>query len=199
VVKPLEFYFDFSSPYGYLASTQVEALAARHRRGVVWRPILLGVVFKTTGQSPLTSQPLRGPYSLRDFARSARYLGVPFVLPDPFPFQSLAASRLTWWLVEEGPERARLARAVYDAAFGEGRDVRSPETVADIAAGLGIDRDAALAAIQDPAVKERLRAENEAAMARGVFGSPFIFVDGEPFWGSDRLPQVEAWLKTGGW
>jgi 2-hydroxychromene-2-carboxylate isomerase len=196
---PLEFYFDFSSPYGYLAATQIEAIAARHGRAVVWRPILLGVIFKTTGQSPLAGQPVRGPYHLHDFARSARRLGVPFALPEPFPFQSLAAARATYWLDESDPARARLARAVYDAAFGAGRDVRSPEAVAAIAAGVGLDEGATLAAIQDAAIKERLRAENDAAVARGVFGSPFIFADGEPFWGSDRLDQVEQWLRTGGW
>jgi 2-hydroxychromene-2-carboxylate isomerase len=197
--EPLEFYFDFSSPYGYLASTQIEALAARHGRGVVWRPILLGAIFKTTGQSPLTAQPLRGPYALRDFPRSARRLGVPFVLPEPFPFQSLAAARLTCWLDEADTQRARFVRAVYDVAFGQGREVRAPEAVADIAAGIGIDREAALAAIQDAGVKERLRTQNDDAVARGVFGSPFIIVNGEPFWGSDRLVQVEEWLATGGW
>jgi 2-hydroxychromene-2-carboxylate isomerase len=196
---PLDFYFDFSSPYGYLASTQIEALAGRHGRAVVWRPILLGVIFKTTGQSPLAGQPVRGPYHMHDFARSARRLAVPFALPDPFPFQSLAAARATYALEEGDPRRARLARAVYAAAFGAGRDVRAPEAVAEIAAGVGLDADATLAAMQDPAVKERLRTANEAAMARGVFGSPFVFVDGEPFWGSDRLAQVEEWLQTGGW
>ncbi|MBX6320448.1 MAG: 2-hydroxychromene-2-carboxylate isomerase [Rhodospirillaceae bacterium] len=200
MVAPIDFYFDFSSPYGYLASTQIDALAARHGRTVTWKPILLGAVFKVTGQTPLAGQPLRGPYHLRDFARSARRLGVPFTLPDPFPFASLAAARAFYWLEEEDTGRARaLARAVYHAAFGEGRDVRAPEAVAELGAAVGIDRVALRAAMDDPRVKERLRAEADAAIARGVFGSPFIFVDGEPFWGSDRLPQVEEWLASGGW
>jgi 2-hydroxychromene-2-carboxylate isomerase len=200
MAEPLEFYFDFSSPYGYIASTQIDALAARHGRGVTWKPILLGAIFKVSGQSPLASQPLRGPYALHDFDRSARRLGVPFKLPDPFPFASLAAARAVYWLDETDPQKAKgLAQAVYHAAFGEGRDVRDPDAVADLAAGIGLDRDATLAAIQEPRVKERLRAEVDAAIARGVFGSPFIFVDGEPFWGSDRLAQVEDWLTRGGW
>jgi 2-hydroxychromene-2-carboxylate isomerase len=198
--SPLEFYFDFSSPYGYIAATQIEALAARHGRGTVWKPILLGAIFKVSGQTPLASQPLRGPYHLRDFARSARRLGVPFTLPDPFPFASLAAARAFHWLAERDPEKGRaLAKAVYHAAFGEGRDVRDPDAVGAIAAAIGLDRGAVLAAIQEPRIKDRLRAEVDAAVARGVFGSPFIFVDGEPFWGSDRLPQVEEWLSRGGW
>jgi len=197
---PIEFYFDFSSPYGYLASTRIDALAEKHGRAVTWRPFLLGVAFKTTGQVPLVDQPLRGPYSRHDFARSARLLGVRFQLPEPFPFPSMAACRAFYWLADRDPEQAKaLARSVYHAAFGLGRDVRAAEAVAEVAQPLGIDRTALLAAVNDPAVKERLRAETEAALARGVFGSPFIIVDGEPFWGHDRLEQVERWLATGGW
>src|SRR5262252_3324553 len=83
---PIEFYFGFSSPYGYLASTRIDALAEKHGRAVTWRPFLLGAAFKATGQQPLVEQPLRGPYHRRDFARSARLAGVPFRLPEPFPF-----------------------------------------------------------------------------------------------------------------
>src|SRR5262249_3981008 len=95
---PIDFYFDFSSPYGYLPSTQIDALAARHGRSVAWRPFLLGAAFKLTGQRALTEQPLRGDYARRDFARSARLLKLPFILPQPFPFFALAASRAFYWL-----------------------------------------------------------------------------------------------------
>jgi 2-hydroxychromene-2-carboxylate isomerase len=196
----IDFYFDFSSPYGYLASTQIDALAARRGRDVNWRPFLLGVVFRTTGQSPLTEQPLRGPYSRHDFERSARLLKVPFRMPEPFPFPSQAACRAVYWTGDRDAGKGKaLAKAIYHAAFGEGRDVRSPEAVAGIAAGMGIDAAALKAALDDPAVKDRLRVETDAAMDRGVFGSPFIFADGEPFWGHDRLRHVERWLETGGW
>src|SRR5262245_32620476 len=130
---PLDFYFDFSSPYGYLASTQIDALAARHGREVTWRPFMLGAAFKTTGQMPLTQQPMRGPYHVRDFARSARLLKVPFRLPEPFPFPGLAASRAFYWLADREPAQAKaLAQAVYHAAFGDGRDVRSADAVASL-------------------------------------------------------------------
>jgi 2-hydroxychromene-2-carboxylate isomerase len=198
--NPIEFYFDFSSPYGYLASTRIDALAEKHSRAVTWRPFLLGVAFKATGQAPLVEQPLRGPYHERDFARSARLLGVRFQLPQPFPFPSLAACRAFYWLADREEAQAKaLARAVYHAAFGLGSDMRAAEAVAAVAQPLGIDRTALLAAVNDPAVKERLRSETEAALARGVFGSPFIIVDGEPFWGNDRLSEVREWLQTGGW
>ncbi len=196
----VEFYFDFSSPYGYLASTRIDALAAKHGRAVAWRPFLLGVAFKATGQAPLTEQPLRGPYHRRDFQRSARLLGVPFRLPERFPFPSLAAARAYYWLSDTDPAQAvALARAVYAAAFADGRDMRSVDSVAECAAPLGIDPATLRSAVEEPAIKSRLRDETEAAISRGVFGSPFIFVDGEPFWGHDRLDQVERWLASGGW
>ena len=90
---PIDFYFEFSSPYGYFASLKVDDLAAKLGRETVWRPFLLGVVFQTTGQSPLTAQPLRGDYSRRDFDRSARQQKVPFIMPEEFPVLSIAAAR----------------------------------------------------------------------------------------------------------
>ena len=199
-MNPIDFYFDFSSPYGYLASTQIDALAERHGRAVTWRPFLLGAAFKETGQRPLVEQPLRGPYFHRDFARSARFLGVPFRLPEAFPFASLAACRAFYWLSDRDPAAARgLAQALYRPAFAEGRPIAAVDDVVAVAAPLGVAGDALRQAVEDPAVKARLRHETEQAIARGVFGSPFIIVDGEPFWGSDRLPQVERWLMTGGW
>ena len=196
----IDFYFDFSSPYGYLASTQIDALAAKHGRKVAWHPFLLGIAFKTTGQRPLPEQPIRGPYHVRDFERSARLLGVPFKLPEPFPFPSLAACRAFYWLEDSDEARAKaLAKGVYHAAFGEGRDMRTVDAVAAIAQPLGTDPAALKAACDDPGIKDKLRLAVDAAISRGVFGSPFVIVDGEPFWGHDRLVQVDRWLATGGW
>lgn len=197
---PIDFYFDFSSPYGYIASTQIDAIAARHGRVVAWRPMLLGVVFKTTGMAPLPSVPMKGEYSLRDFARSARLTGVPFAMPDPFPFNAVQPSRVFYWLQGRDAGLARrFAQAAFAAAFPGQQNITSAETCAGIAANLGVKREDALAALNDPAVKEKLRVEVEAAVVNKVFGSPFIVVDGEPFWGADRLDQVERWMKTGGW
>ena len=98
------------------------------------------------------------------------------------------------------PERSRsFAKAAFRTFFGDGRDISLPTTVADVAEPLGVDREALLLALKDPAVKDRLKTETNAAVERGVFGSPFIFVDGEPFWGADRLSDVERWLDSGGW
>jgi 2-hydroxychromene-2-carboxylate isomerase len=200
MANPIDFYFDFSSPYGYLASTRIEAVAAKHGRNVTWRPHLLGAVFKINGQQPLASIPLKGVYTAHDLARSARLLKVPFKLPTKFPVGATAPSRAFYWVSDRDPALAkRLAQALYHAYFAEDRDISSPEVTANIAAKTGVDRAALAQALEDPAVKERLRTEVDAAIERGVFGSPYIVVDGEPFWGSDRLDQVDRWLETGGW
>ncbi|MGZ8211999.1 MAG: DsbA family protein [Burkholderiales bacterium] len=200
VTKPIEFYFDFSSPYGYLASTRIDALAAKHARTVVWRPVLLGAVFKVTAQQPLASIPVKGEYAKRDFERSARYLGVPFRLPSKFPVGTIAPARAFYWIDEKDSVLARrYALAIYQAYFVNDRDISSPEVAAEVAATLGLAKSEVAAALNDPAVKDRLRREGDEALARGVFGSPYIVVDGEPFWGADRLDQVDRWLATGGW
>jgi 2-hydroxychromene-2-carboxylate isomerase len=200
MVAPVEFYFDFSSPYGYLASYRIDEIAAECGRAVTWRPYLLGVAFKSSGQSPLVSQPMRGPYHLRDMERTARRLKVPLVLPKGFPMATQAAGRAFYWLDAKDPAKARdLAKALYRAAFAQGRNITLAEVVAAVAGEIGLDPREVTDAIGSPEVKERLRAETENAIARGIFGSPFIIVDGEPFWGNDRLDDVRAWLKTGGW
>jgi len=166
---------------------------------VNWRPILLGPMFKAAGTAPLVGVPLKGPYSIRDFPRTARFLGIPYRQPDPFPIGTQNAARTFYWLDDRDPVKAhQFAMACYATYFGQGIDISSPDKVADIAANLGEDRAQVLAAMAEPAIKERLKKEVDAALARGVFGSPFIIVDGEPFWGNDRLDQVDAWLATGG-
>jgi len=196
---PIDFYFDFSSPYGYLGAEKIDDIAARHGRVVEWHPILLGVVFRATGGAPLTEIPIKGDYSKHDFARSARFLGVPFKFPSRFPLATHNAARAFLWLTDRDKTLAKnFARAVYRAYFAEDTDIANTDNLLGIAGSMGVDRPSLQQAMADPAVKERLRAENDAALARGVFGSPFFFVDGEPFWGSDRLPQIERWLETGG-
>ncbi|UCH73400.1 MAG: 2-hydroxychromene-2-carboxylate isomerase [Rhodospirillales bacterium] len=197
---PIDFYFDFSSPYGYLAAKRIEKIAARHGRSVTWRPHLIGAVFPTTGSKPLLDIPLKGDYARRELPRTARRLGIPFRLPNQFPFLSIAAARAFYWLSDSDPAKAKaLAMALYDKAFGAGEDISGAEAVIAVAAEFGVDAEALRAALDDPTVKARLKAEVDAAIARGVFGSPFIVIDGEPFWGHDKLAEIDAWLETGGW
>ena len=200
MAAPIDFYFDFSSPYGYLAAQKIEALAAKFGRAVDWHPVLLGVIFKQTGMAPLTMVPLKGDYSRRDFERSARFHGVAgFRMPPKFPIAGQAPARIVLWQKARDPALAvRVAKALYRAFFTEGVDISDPDTAASVAAKEGVDAAAARAAVDDPAIKDALKREVEQALACGVFGSPFIVVDGEPFWGLDRFDQVERWLATGG-
>ncbi len=197
---PIDFYFDFSSPYGYLASRKIDSLAAKHGREVNWHPVLLGAIFKTTGGAPLTHLPLKGEYSKRDFARSARFHGVAdFTMPSVFPIASQAPARILLWAAAHDPALgSRIAHALYRAYFVDNRDISNPDIAADVAAETGADRAAARAAVDDPAIKDSLKREVDAAIASGVFGSPFVIIDGEPFWGIDRFDQVDRWLATGG-
>lgn len=197
---PIDFWFDFSSPYGYLMSEKIDALAARYGRAVRWHPILLGVIFQATGaRPPVDGASSRASYMHNDFHRSARHMGVPYNPPSRFPLPTQHAARAFYWLQEQDDALARqFAHAVYRAFFVDDRDISSPDTVLDITAGLGIDRAALAGTLQEPALKARLKDACDQALALGVFGSPHVVIDGEPFFGADRLPQIERWLETGG-
>ncbi|MGZ5078717.1 MAG: DsbA family protein [Usitatibacter sp.] len=197
---PIDFYFEFSSPYGYIASQVVDEFEARVGRPVTWRPMLLGPVFKLTGQPPLIEIPMKGAYSKMDFARSARLHKVPYNHPAKFPIGTVAALRAFYWVTDRDPAQARrLAKALYKAYFVDNVDISAPATVVEVAKSVGVDAAALSAALEDPALKDRAKREVDAAIAVGVFGSPFFVVDGEPFWGVDRMPMVEQWIRTGGW
>lgn len=197
---PIDFWFDFSSPYGYLMSEKIDALAAQYGRKVRWHPILLGIVFKATGSAPLTLQnPAKAEYSLRDFARSARFIGIPYRQPDKFPLATQNAARAYYWLHTQDCALARqFAHAAFRALFVENRDISAPEMVLEIATNLGVDHAALEAGLQSPEIKARLKEEVDNALKIGVFGSPHVIIDGEAFFGADRLPQIERWLESGG-
>lgn len=190
---PIEFWFDFSSPYGFLASTKIDTLAARHGRTVDWRVTLLGVVFKSIGTTPLVEIPLKGDYSRRDFVRSAEFHGVAgFRMPARFPIPTQAPARIFLWAKSRDPALGRrVARALLDAYWVHGQDLSDADLAAGVAATAGVDRLEARAVVDDPVWKDALKREVEAGIARGVFGSPFVIADGEPFWGLDRVDQLE--------
>jgi 2-hydroxychromene-2-carboxylate isomerase len=199
MAAPLTFHFDFSSPYSYLASEKIDALAARFGRQVQWRPVLLGAICKTLGTVTLIHQPGQAAYSVHDFVRSARFLDVPYAHPQNFPVSTVAPARAYYWLHGQDCALARrFAHAVFRAYFVDGRDIADAAVVLELAGNLGADRTVLEAGMNDPAIKERLRAETDAAVAQGIFGVPWIVVDNEPFWGADRLPQIERWLANQG-
>jgi 2-hydroxychromene-2-carboxylate isomerase len=187
MAAPIDFYFDFSSPYGYLAAEKIDALAAKHGRSVTWRPTLLGAAFKLTGAIPLPQIPIKGEYAKRDFVRSARFHGVPFRIPDAFPVSTLAACRAFYAAPKD--KQVSLAKALYRAYFVDNVNISEPENVLKVAGALGLKPD-----LGDSALKEKTKAEVDAATTRGVFGSPYVVVDNEPFWGIDRFDQLERWL-----
>jgi len=156
-------------------------------------------VFKVTGGAPLPSLPLKGDYSVRDMTRSARYHDIPYKMPSVFPVPTQAPARIVYWVEGTTPDRVEaVVLALYRAYFVEDQDISKPETAAHAVAKIGLDPVQALAATNDASIKERLKNETQAAIERGVFGSPYVTVDGEPFWGMDRFDQVERWLARGG-
>jgi 2-hydroxychromene-2-carboxylate isomerase len=199
---PLAFYFDFISPYGWFASLEVEQLAARHGRTVEWHAMLLGVaVMKVMGLKPLLETPLKGDYVRRDVQRQARRRGLRLgrSLAAP-PAHPLPPARAFHWVKHHHPGlQGALAHALFHAIWVEGRDLATPEALAEVALPAGIDPAALARAAAGEEAAALLRNAVTAALAAGVFGSPTLVVDGEPFWGSDRLREVDEWLASGGW
>jgi 2-hydroxychromene-2-carboxylate isomerase len=199
MARSIDFYFDFSSPYSFLASEKIEELAARHGRTVNYKPILLGAIFKTSGSAPLTEQ--YGPkakYSVHDFSRSARFAGIRYRHPSKFPISSVAPHRAVLALQRDHPQQVpALVHALFRAFFQDDRDVSDAAVVAEVAHSIGLDGAKLTEEAQATAVKDALRKAVEDATALGVFGAPTIVVDGEMFWGNDRLPQIERWLASG--
>jgi 2-hydroxychromene-2-carboxylate isomerase len=196
----IEFWFDFSSSYAYFASLEIEALAAKHGRAVLWRPFMLGQAFNITGARGLSSTPLKRDYALHDWRRIARLRGVKFALPAHHPSIALPAMRAFYHLDRDDPALAiAFAKAVFAAYFQDGLDTGDAEMVRGIAESVGIDGAAVAAAMADPDIKVLAKTRSQEAVDRGVFGSPWMFVDGEPFWGWDRLAMIDDWLTRGGW
>ena len=199
---PIDFYFDFISGYGYFASLRIEALAARHGRTVNWHIMLLGVaVMKVMGLKPLLDTPMKGDYVLRDAARYQRRHGLTLArrISDPM-MDPRPAARAFCWVKRHHPGReGAFAQAAFDRYWRLGRDLSVTDELVALAGPLGLDEQALRLGVEGDESRTDLRDAVAASLARGVFGSPFIFIDGEPFWGSDRLELADEWLSRGGW
>lgn len=191
----IEFWFDFGSPYAWLAAQQLDGVLARTGQRARWRPFLLGVMFRETGMAPLPEQKFRGDYAAHDVARMARRLGIGCATSSVPPGVSVPCSRAFYAIEAAGGDAPRFARAAMDAGFGAGQDLGSGDAARALAAGLGLDASASDGA----EARAALRAATEEAIRRGIFGSPYFVAGGEPFWGQDRLPLLEAWLTEGPW
>jgi len=198
--SPIEFWFDFSSGYAYFAAQEIDALGARVSRSILWRPYMLGTAFKVTGMRGLSSTPVKGDYARHDWARAARKMGVPFAPPKDHPKIALPATRAFYWIeAHHAGHENRFAREVFGQYFSGKLDTSDPDSIAALAGGLGLDAARVRTGLDAVEIKDHARTMSETAVRRGIFGSPFLVVDGEPFWGWDRLPMLEEWIRTGGW
>ncbi len=193
----IEFFFDIASPYSYLAATQIDAVAERAGAAVEWKPFLLGGVFKAVGNQTPAALQQKGAWAMRDLNLWADQYGVEFSMPAQFPINSLttqralvAAKQVAAKQVDEARFR-RFARTLYRDHWVDGVDVSSPEAVADAADRAGFDGAQIVEMTVEQPIKDELRALTEDAVERGAFGAPTFFVDGEMFWGNDRLQFVE--------
>jgi 2-hydroxychromene-2-carboxylate isomerase len=197
-MKEVSFFFDFSSPFAYLASTQIESVAARAGAMVRYRPFLLGALFKALGgpDVPLFSMPpVKQRHARDDMFRWADFHGVPLKFPTRFPMNTVKALRMILQLPE--PQRAPLMHAIYAAYWADDRDINDDAVLVELAASVGLDGAALVAGTKDDAVKALLKAATDEAVKLGLFGAPTFMVGDLLFWGQDRLAFVEKALQ--GW
>jgi 2-hydroxychromene-2-carboxylate isomerase len=192
----VEFFYDFSSPYSYLGSTQIERVARAHGATVRWRPFLLGALFKEIGTPTVPLLSFAAPkrrYYEKDVLDWAAHWGVPFRWPSRFPMRTVTALRLA--LAVDEAARPALSHALYRAYWVDDRDLSDPAVLGGVAAEVGVDPGALDRAQSDPALKDALKAATDQALAAGVCGAPSFLVGDELFWGQDRLPLVARALS----
>jgi 2-hydroxychromene-2-carboxylate isomerase len=195
---PIDFYFDFASPYGYIAAQQIDKIAERHERSVTWRAIVLDANFQSLERIRIPSNIMRSDYVRRDAERLATFYGVEYRTPSNLGAHTEQAARIFHWVHDRSPLQGRdFANRVMKAYFIKDQNIASEEVLEAIATEIGLSAEDFAEASTNPASRSRLKAEVDMAEARGVFGSPFFIVEGERFWGNDRLPQLERWLASG--
>jgi 2-hydroxychromene-2-carboxylate isomerase len=187
-VPEVEFWYEFASTYSYPAAMRIEALAAARGVALIWRPFLIGPIFAARGMadSPFNLQAAKGRYMWRDLERVCARHGLPLRRPEPFPQNSLLASRVA--LALAAARRPEFSRAVYSVEFGDGASIAEPSNLAAILETMDLDADEILHRAATAPVKEKLRGETARAEGLGIFGAPnLVTADGEIFWGNDRL------------
>ena len=195
MAKQVEFFFDFGSPYTYLAYHQLPKIAAMRAAAIVWRPMLLGGVFQATGNRSPIEVPAKGRYSLIDLQRWAQHFDVPMTMNPHFPINTLTLMRGAVAMQARGEaEFQRYIAAIFCAMFERPRNLGQAEEVSAVLSESGFDPVQFQRLVSDPAVKEQLKRNTEEAVARGVFGAPTFFVGEQMFWGQDRLDFVDAAL-----
>ena len=194
--KTVEFFFDVGSPTTYLAWTQLPKLAATCGAQIAWRPMLLGGVFKATGNSSPVTIPAKGRWMLGDLQLWAKHWGEPLKFNPHFPVNTLTLMRgATGVQMREPASFGRYLEVIFNAMWREPRNLGDAEVLAGVLRAGGLDPERIATLATDPEVKARLQANTEEAVARGVFGAPTFFVDGAMFFGQDRLDFVRAALS----
>jgi 2-hydroxychromene-2-carboxylate isomerase len=194
-MKQVEFLFDYGSPTCYLAYTQLPALAAKHGAEIVWKPILLGGVHKATGNRSPVEVPAKGAWMFQDLQRFAKRYGVPYKTNTHFPINTLLLMRGAVAMQREG-RLLPYSDAIFKAMWVDGLNLNDPQVIGGVLHKAGFDPQALLSAANDEAVKQQLKSETEAAVARGVFGAPVFFVGEAMFFGQDRLDFVAEELAA---
>jgi 2-hydroxychromene-2-carboxylate isomerase len=195
MVKTIEFFFDFGSPTSYLAYTQLPRIAADCGAELAWRPMLLGGVFKATGNSSPVTVPAKGRWMFHDIQRHANRYRVPFKFNPAFPVNTLTLMRGAAGLQMKEPARfGAYVDAIYRAMWAEPRNLGDAGALADTLKEAGFDAEAFTALVADPEVKAKLAANTDEAVQRGAFGAPTMFVGDTMFFGQDRLDFVREAL-----
>jgi 2-hydroxychromene-2-carboxylate isomerase len=198
MAKKLEFFYDCSSPWTYLAFTRIEDVANRHRADLIWKPILVGGLFNTVNPSVYESRtkpvPVKAKYYTKDLRDWANFYGLKIGNPTVFPVNSVKAMRGAF-VAHEHNMISKYSRRVFENYWGDNRDISQDDVLRDIVREVGLDEKEFFAKIASDEYKARLRVNTEELIQRGGFGSPTMFVDGLMFFGNDRLPLVEHALS----
>lgn len=195
-MKQIEFYFDLGSPYSYLGFYQLQKIAADKQAQIIWKPMLLGGVFKATGNSSPMAVPAKAKYSMQDLARWSKYWDIPVQMNPYFPINTLMLMRLVTAIQRYQPEKfIVVVTGLFNAMFGQPRSLNDPQEFIQVATELGLDREQVQSWLNDENVKTQLKAVTQDAIERGVFGAPTCFVNDEMFWGVDHLHFVELALS----
>lgn len=194
MAKKVEFYYDFSSPYTYIASCRIEKICEENGADLEWKPFLLGGLFNEVGITPAKEIGNKFAYVQKDTRDCAKYYGIDFTFPELFPLNSVRTMRGAFAAAEKGvlPE---YNHEIFRLYWTEGKDLSKEDVLAEAVAGVGLDPEWFLSRIAEQEIKDVLREETSIAAERGVFGAPTIFIGDKMFWGNDRLSFVDAYLK----
>ncbi|RKG37717.1 2-hydroxychromene-2-carboxylate isomerase [Acinetobacter rongchengensis] len=195
-MKQIEFYFDLGSPYSYVGVQRIQQIAQQYQAEIVWKPMLLGGIFKATGNNSPMAVPAKARYSMIDLGRWSKLWNIPVQMNPYFPINTLNLMRIITAVQIYQPENfQKILHSLFDAMFGNPRNLNDINELANVVQGLGLEITQVQAWLADEQVKAQLKQVTEEAVERGVFGAPTWFVDDEIFWGIDHLHFLEMQLS----